>query len=518
MKVTRYIFASAAIFTVLGLGLFSACSRQLESRDPVRSIPEAPPTPQNVQVRVNDRAVTLTWELTDTAGVSRFRVYLADSAGGPFEVRDSTTAYTVSIDGLQVNRRYYFRVASVRSDGVEGTRSTAVSTTVALLNIEINNGNEYTNNRDVQVRLTAPAGTSYILLSEDSTLAGARVQSFAPGVSFRLSPGDGGKTVFGRFVFVDGSESDLPITDGIILDTRVAIDSVYFSPVGTTFQTGDTILLFLAGGEAGGEAQAKVGDLPSMDLYDDGIEGDAAAADGVFTGRYVIPTGVGVDNVPVIGSFTDAAGNAAPSVSSLATLSISSPPVPVQLVLVEALYSYQVDLQWTVAAGDKFASYRLYRDVTAGVDTDSELLTKITNRNTVTYEDTTVDDNTTYYYRVYVFNQSGLSSPSAVDSATTPVNLPPAEVVLSGQLQDATEVSLSWTANSDDDFASYRIYRDGSGVGDNNPTKLRGLITNRGTTTFTDYVSGSGSVYYWIYVYDRQGAVSGASNVVQITP
>ncbi|MBD3258817.1 hypothetical protein GF377_10315, partial [candidate division GN15 bacterium] len=69
---------NAMILAAVGLSLVlitSGCERHIESKDPVRSLPAEPPAPVNVVSQINDRAVQLSWEVTDSANVSRFRIY-----------------------------------------------------------------------------------------------------------------------------------------------------------------------------------------------------------------------------------------------------------------------------------------------------------------------------------------------------------------------------------------------------------------------------------------------------------
>ncbi|HVP06713.1 MAG TPA: fibronectin type III domain-containing protein, partial [Candidatus Acidoferrum sp.] len=260
------------------LVLTIGCHRYIDSSNPVRSLPSAPPTPINVAALLNDQSVTLNWEVGDSTDVSRFRVYVADSAGTDYVLRDSTTTYSKTITGLIVNKLYNFEVATVGSDGIEGNRSTPLSVRIGLMAITIENGNLYTNHRDVTLQLVAPSTATYVYLSEDSTFTGTAPSAFFPTHTFTLSPNDGLKTVFARFVFSDGSQSGTPVSDQITLDTRAKIDSVYFTSAATPpFKAGDVITFLLsAGGETGGVASAGItGAGTPAALYDDGSNGDA---------------------------------------------------------------------------------------------------------------------------------------------------------------------------------------------------------------------------------------------------
>lgn len=502
------------LLAVLLLLVLAGCDRYIDSRDPVRSLPSELATPVNVQATLNSESVTLSWELSDSSGVTRFRVYVTSDTLADFHLADSSSTYTATVDGLALNRTYYFRVAAVDANGIEGRRSDPVSAHVSLLAISINNNEEYTNSTSVQVQLLAAGQLSHVYLSEDASLAGAPPRPFSSNVNFSLAPGDGPKTVYARFVFLDGSESGASISDSIILDTKAQIDSVTFSPTGTTFTSGDTITFRLASGETGGEATVTLTGNGAIRLSDDGSDGDAVASDGVYTARWVVPFDYTLNNEPIEGSFTDAADNSVTQ-SSTTTLSIFSTPLPVQLTLVEATESYEITLTWSQAASSDFASYRVYRATSINVDETSTLITSITNRSTVSFVDTTVNPSTTYNYRVFVRNSLGQSAGSNTLFATTSANVAPTAVTLAGVMNGTNTVVLTWTLSPNDDFSSYQIYRGSTSNGSVNTTGERlAVITNKNTTTTTH--NSSTSTWYRIYVYDRQGSFT-SSDPIQVS-
>lgn len=503
------IVIGAAILLTLAV----SCSRYVESKDPVRSLPEALPVPTNVLAQLNSRSVTLTWNIDNANAVNRYRVYYATDTTSGFTVKDSTTQMTIVVDDLALNREYFFQVAAVDASGYEGRRSATVSAITALLSMTINNNAQYTNSRSVQIQLIANNAASHVYLSQDSTFADAVAQTFSAQRSFTLSSGDGVKTVYGRFLFFDGSESQQPLADSIILDTRARLDSVWYDPTGiSTFSAGDTIRFFADAAEVDGDARIVLAGIDPIRLFDDGTNGDQSAGDGVYSAEWVVPGDLTLNNGSVVGEFTDAAGNSVSLLSS-ATLTIFSAPLPVQLTLVEAISSYQVALTWSQAASADFASYRIYRSTSSNVSDADPLLATITGRSTVTYTDTTVAASTTYHYRVYVRNSLGMTAASNTASATTPVNTAPTAVVLAGALSDAATARLTWTQNADPDFQSYRIYRAGS-ASVSNSDELVDIITSR--SVLSANFSLTTSRWYRVYVYDKQGLSTG-SNVIQIS-
>jgi hypothetical protein len=511
----RITFGRIAVF-VLALGLVSGCNRHVESLDPVRELPTPLDAPFNVSVLIGDQAATLSWEMGSVADVAFFRIYVADSLDGQYLFRDTSATRTKVLKNLLYNREYFFKVAAIRAGGAEGLRSAVVSVRIPAAAIVINDNKAFTRVRSVGLTLNAGLGAAEFQLSEDSLFASTPIQSFTTQTPFELSDGDGVKRVFARFYYNDGSSTNFAIFDDITLDTRARISTFSFSPT-TTLQTGDIITFTLAAGEPGGTAQAVFGREPNIiDLYDDGVSPDAAANDGVYTGRWTIPLNTSATSAEVEGKFTDAAGNEATIAKAPALLTIHPTPQPVSIVSTVALSTYQIEVTWTLSTASNFMSYRLYRGATANVTTSSELLVTRDPRSAVSYTDTTLDANTWYFYRVYVIDSFGVSAASNVDSARTLVNTAPDPVTLAGSLStDSSTFKLSWTRSGEVDFSSYRLYRkDSPGV--TTADQLVQVINSVNTDNITDFVPGPTTVYYKIFVFDRHGLSSG-SNEIQLT-
>jgi hypothetical protein len=188
---------------------------------------------------------------------------------------------------------------------------------------------------------------------------------FAATVGFTLSTGDGLKTVYGRYTFLDGSRSGDPLSASIILDTRAGIDSVYFTPPGQDFSVGDTILFFVRSedDEISGTSWVSFPGVTQLRLTDDGAGGDVTADDGLYTARYVVPATISVSAGAVTGNFFDAAGNqAVPQTANQLLTILGEPPTPV--ILAGSVQSdTTVELTWSRYTGTDFARYVLYRDM-----------------------------------------------------------------------------------------------------------------------------------------------------------
>jgi len=83
-----------------------------------------------------------------------------------------------------------------------------------------------------------------------------------------------------------------------------------------------------------------------------------------------------------------------------------------------------VDLSWTRYIGGDFASYRLYRYTSPSVNyTNGHLVGEYLATNSQNATDTGLTAETTYYYRIYVFNSDDQYLPSNAVSITTPPQL-----------------------------------------------------------------------------------------------
>ena len=320
---SRSFIVSGLILLTVAVG----CSRYVDSRDPVQSLPGDPPVPIGLSARSGSGQAAIAWEVSNATDVAIYRIFVADSTGTGYALLDTTTADSISIEDLVAGQRYFFRVAAVMTSGLQGDLSAAVTVRVRYLSIAIEDGNRYTNSRQVKIRLyTQTDETTFFMLSEDTGFTDASYLPFVDTVvNFILSDNDTAKTVYARMLFSDGSMSADPISDEITLDTRAQIDSVFFSPVSGS--TGQTIELGLVTGETGGVATVSFGSITDVPLYDDGTYPGDIPDNGIYNGVWVVPAGpLGKDTVTVTGAFTDAAGNVAFPITSQDMLIISTNP------------------------------------------------------------------------------------------------------------------------------------------------------------------------------------------------
>lgn len=177
-----------------------------------------------------------------------------------------------------------------------------------------------------------------------------------------------------------------------------------------------------------------------------------------------------------------------------------------------------VFLVWNRYTGNDFDSYKIYRSITPGVSLNSQLVKTIFDQQNTQVADNVLKENTTYYYKAYVYNSDGANKPSNEVQVTTQTNVPPRSIILNNPVKsDRSIIELSWAPSNDSDFSMYRIFR-----AERSPVSLdRTAIwmnSNQSTNKYKDTGLISGKTYYYkIVVYDKGGLFS-ESNEVSVTP
>jgi fibronectin type 3 domain-containing protein len=177
-----------------------------------------------------------------------------------------------------------------------------------------------------------------------------------------------------------------------------------------------------------------------------------------------------------------------------------------------------VQLTWSRSTEGDFASYRIYRSNTPKVDSLSFLVSSLAEINGTLYNDEGLRAATTYYYRLYVYDQGGNATGSNVVNITTAQNLPPTPVSLALPTPlDTVSIQLTWSQNNDTDFASYRIFRTNVTPPIIDPTiqlPIAILNGNPATTMYIDRGLQPRTKYtYQVFVYDIHGLYAGSNKV-----
>ncbi len=183
---------------------------------------------------------------------------------------------------------------------------------------------------------------------------------------------------------------------------------------------------------------------------------------------------------------TNAAGDSAYSAEASATTLISPPSAPSGLTAT-AISSSQINLSWTDVANE--TGFKIERKTGAG-GTYSQIATVGTG--VVTYNNTGLTVNTTYFYRVRATNAGGDSPYSSEASATTLDVAPAAPSGLSATSISSSQINLSWTDNATNETGFKIERKTGSGG-----TYAQIATTAANVTTYNDTGLTSGTIYFY---------------------
>jgi len=494
------------------LGLVLGCSREIP--DPVKPIDitvPVPPTPTGLSATVGDSSARISWSIDGDSSLYTYRIYSArlDSSEISYSMLIETDQTYYSAANLHNGSRYFFKVSAVDSTDFEGYKSDSISVVPNHYGIVINDGGDYTATRNVTLHISAPLNTTLMIISEDSTFAAAQWENFESTRPITLSPSDGAKHVYCRFRDSDDWSTTAAHSDDIILDTRAVLDSVRFSPAGSPFTYGDIVSFSAFAGETDGEATLTVGsNIISIPLFDDGTRGDAVAGDGIYQSDYTIGADLDFENQRVTCGFTDRAGNVAVEINAGNTMSVRRAPDPVTIYNISAPQGYydRLTINWNESDASDFAQYRLYRSPSAGVDSTDFLVTEITSRGVSTVSDDNLPENTQYFYRIYVVDNTGLWTGSAEASQSTGQDIPPEPVILYDPIATPgyhDRLELSWSASGENDLMRYELFRSADAVID---TTDNLVYSSPNQTSYTDNDLSADSTYYFgVRVMDRGG-------------
>jgi fibronectin type 3 domain-containing protein len=480
---------------------------------------EAVPAPEGLSARVGDGRITLHWHAV--AGVSVYRVYRSVDAAGNSQ-RLAEAADTSYVDTNVMNGRlYYYSVAGLDEDRLEGKRCLEIYAIPAVYSIIINGGETATRSTSVVLTLSAPATTDQMVLATDPTLAGGVWETYAATRNWQIVAPDGIKRVYAGFRDRGGALSPV-VSDSITLDTYARVASMAISPVPRRYGPGATVhfSMHVEDNERGGAASVSFeGFSLREDLYDDGKGGDATADDGVYEADVHLPISIRGADMTVLGDFIDRVGNAAPQLECPDKISITDPPGAVELIGAVDSSTTSITIRWTTSQEGHFQSYRIYRSTSPVVsETPVQLVQELSDMAQTQYSDGSLKEGVQYYYRIFVVNDLDETAGSNTISAHTFDAYPDPAVLDPPSSRGSTRVTLSWSLNGATDFREYRLYRS-TQPGVTTASILVTTITDRERTYYDDTgLDLTGNTYYYrVYVFDLGGKNS-RSNEVDTAP
>ncbi len=509
---------SLLIGLLLGFGVFIAGCEELPPE--LEQDPPTIPLPSNVAAVLGVNQITLSWVPDPDFSYTAFAIYRSNDGQVTWS-KVATVASSPYVDtNIAPGTTYAYQVAGVNENGIAGPRTQPVTVFAAIYAVFADDGAAFTNSRVINLTFTAPNTTQAVRFGETADLSGEAWRSYAPGFTFTLSAGDGNKTVYAQFLDVNGNTTE-SISDVIRLDTFSEISSLTYSPA--TIAPGGTLhfRIVTTGAEPNGSCEVFIEGMGSspIPVFDDGVSGDVTAGDGIYELDYTFQISFRMATMRISAVFTDEAGNTSIEREFADDLVMSDPPAAVTLNPATDTDNTSISLEWTAVEGFNFSSYTIYRDTQANVnEDDSDLAGTVTRQNEPVFTDSGLDENTTYYYVVYVNNDLEESTPSNVRQvATTDIN--PTAVVLDNPSSiSPTGLTLTWSENENTDFASYQIHQ-GTQAGVTDANTLVATITNQSTTFYdvTGLNTSSTTYYYRVYVVDQTGNKT-RSNEVNSSP
>lgn len=189
------------------------------------------------------------------------------------------------------------------------------------------------------------------------------------------------------------------------------------------------------------------------------------------------------------------------------------PPQAVTLYNPTNITSNSMKLSWSQSYDIDFLRYELYRDTTSQVSFMSPKIATITSKMQTEYIDTNLNPNTLYYYILYVIDTAELSTPSNIVSGTTSVQYNPlTKINFNEPIKRTTDsLTLSWNKCTENDFASYRIYKSNKPNVDT-LSELVAEITDRDSISIEIKNLSENTPYYFKLYLKNKGNVFTASD------
>lgn len=500
-------------------------------KDPEAVVLQLPTSP-------GPQSLALQWsQATDVARFSAYRVYRSRIAGvdsDPARERihetTSRSSTTHTDDGLDPNRTYFYRVAVVDPFGAEFFSNEQ-------------SARPRTNDSPEPVVLGAPTlvtENSVTLIYSQST-----AEDFSQYRIYRAEQADVDSDPERRLIRTVSNRTETRVTDSDELEQNFT----YYYQVHVADDLG-------AVGKSN-VVSARILDLPpnAVDLNAPSSVGettillDWSTNDELDFARYDLrrSTNAGVSTAtPLLVSFTtkevtsyldtglienteyfyrlfvvDKAGGVSGSNERRQKTENADPPAVVLAAPTEqtGAATPTLTVTWSQSSVHDFESYRLYRDTAASVSETSTLVRQIDLPNVLAFTDAGLIDNTRYYYRVFVVDDAAGSTGSNEQSVVT-ANRPPRPVTLSVSGTTARSISLSWTQNTNPDFAEYRLLQGTSST--SFPTVVSSFPQREQTGHTVFVAEGDSTVYFFkVETYDQSISSSQRlktdSNVVSAT-
>ncbi len=197
----------------------------------------------------------------------------------------------------------------------------------------------------------------------------------------------------------------------------------------------------------------------------------------------------------------------------------TAPATPTGLTAIAGVE--KVDLSWTeltpIEKGIDFDYYKIYRS-----SVSPSALVAVSTTTSIAYSDTGLQDNTSYYYAISAVDQPPLVLESPLSEVVTvwvqvivdaPPTAPTGLVAKAGNRR----VTLTWTANTEEDMSRYWVYR--STTSESYDYSVAIATVTHPTTRYVDTgLTNEVTYYYVLKAVDEAGNESVASDEVSARP
>jgi fibronectin type 3 domain-containing protein len=441
--------------------------------------PPSVPTALNLTV-VSASRIDLSWT-GSTGTVDRYRIARKTGAAGTYQPIDSVSGTTYSNTGLAPATQYFYHVQACNAGGCSAFSTEAQATTIP----PTPTGFTATAASATQIDLswTALAGSIDRYEIERSATAGGPFTPIQSVSGTATTYVNGGVTAGTTYYYRIRACS----TGGCSGYSQTESATTPVNPPGTptgltaTAVSSSQINLIWSAPTTGTVTGYRIARRTGSNAF--------AVIDNVSAGTLTYNNDTGLNPATAYDyqvSACNTGGCSAPATASATTL--PNPPGQPSNLVATAVSTTQIDLNWTAATG-MVVTYRIERR------TGSNQFAAIANVSELTYHDDQRTPGTAYDYRVSACNAGGCSSPSSVESATTPPAAPSnlrANGVLLG-------ISLNWNAPAGN-VLEYRIERKTLVTGYSQISTVPG-----GSTSHTD---GS-AVLGLLYTYRVRACIAG---------
>ncbi|MFH1230934.1 MAG: fibronectin type III domain-containing protein [Planctomycetota bacterium] len=435
------------------------------------------PSALNVAV-ISASQINLTW--TDNSnGEAGFGIERKTGAGGTYShiatIGANVTAY--SDTGLIDGATYYYRVMAYHDSAYSNEASTAI-----LLNAPTN----------LVTNIPSPLQINLTWFDNSLNEDGFRIERSLDGVTFTQ-------------LALVGSNIAAYSDTSVVGETTYYYRVRAYNAVGDSAYSNESYLTTAPNAPSSLNATAISATAITLTWTDNsnaetGFKIERKTGSG---GTYAQITVVGVNGVTytdntLIGETTyyyrilayNTNGNSDYSSEAFTTTILNAPSI----LTATAVSSSQINLTWQDNSNVE-SGFKIERSL------DGVTFTQITTvgANNISYPNTGLAENTTYYYRIKSYNGNGDSNYSDVVSALTPLNAPSS---LNATVLSATAITLAWTDNSNAE-TGFKIERK-IGIGGIYTEITATGIAN--ATSFTDTGLTINTTYYYrIRAYNSAG-------------